>query len=50
MRRGALRVPTYGDIVTGCLLLQEGAMSPHGLWVALRDMGAAEQSLSLIHI
>ncbi|MBX3470646.1 MAG: serine/threonine protein kinase [Planctomycetes bacterium] len=43
-------MPSYGDVVTGRLLLKEEAISPEALWIAVRDMAAAwraGQDLSL---
>jgi serine/threonine-protein kinase len=43
-------MPSYGDVVTGRLLLQDEAISPEALWIAVRDVAAAwraRQDLSL---
>jgi serine/threonine-protein kinase len=33
-------MPSYADVVVGRLLLQEEAVSPEALWIAVRDMAA----------
>ncbi len=38
---------TYADVIAGRLLLHEGAVTPQGMWAALREVAASGQTIGL---
>src|SRR5690606_23482562 len=45
--RPGRRMLTYADVIAGRLLLHEGAVTPQGMWAALREVAASGQTIGL---